>query len=62
MSTYEVTTERFGKLLYAANSIREARAWAKSAFGVGPRSVSAHRTYRHCERCNCAPCCCEAES
>lgn len=59
MSLYAVTTARFGVLLYSADNISAARAWASRAHGVRAKvAVRRHRTYRHCDRCDSRPCCC----
>lgn len=58
---YDVLTEKFGTLLYEGDSIKEARKWAKSALGVGPRSVSRHvEPSPPCAQCQCRPCLCKA--
>ena len=58
--TYLVHAEKFGVLRKAADSIAEARAWAKTALGVGPRAVSREIAYRICGACDSKPCACGA--
>lgn len=56
--TYLIQTEKYGTLRKADDTIADARRWAKSALGVGPRSVSREINYKRCGDCACAPCCC----
>ncbi len=51
MATYIVQTAEYGELRKAADSIKDARAWAKSALGVGPQLVCREVSYRRCEWC-----------
>lgn len=63
MSTYDVSTERFGVVQYEADNIAQARAWARAALGVrNPSCVTLQRPYRRCEDCECAPCACTVAS
>lgn len=63
MRVYAIATERFGVVLKQADTIDDARAWARTALGASPRAVSKH-TYaaalaaRRCTRCDSTPCCC----
>jgi len=57
MPIYDVVTS-FGVIQYEADNIKEARTWAKKAHKVGPSSVSRQVNYKHCEQCDCKPCCC----
>lgn len=57
MALYDVVTQ-FGTVTKEADSIKEARAWAKKAFKAGPRCVSLRREYAFCEKCSSSPCCC----
>lgn len=56
--TYLIQTLEYGTLRKEADCIRDARQWAKRAFGVGPQSVSREMHFRYCDRCACAPCNC----
>jgi hypothetical protein len=59
MPMYIVVTEKFGKLQYATDSIADARAWARKAFGVKRKQdVRRERIVKPCEKCDCAPCTC----
>lgn len=58
LRNYVVAT-RFGELVVERENIKLARAWAKSAHGVGPECVTPQREYVPCDRCDCAPCCCQ---
>ena len=51
MPTYLIQTTEYGELRKVEDSISAARKWAKSALGVGPRSVTREVTYRRCEWC-----------
>lgn len=56
---YVVKTERFGNVLVVRDSIEEARAWAKTALGAGPRCVSRYvEPGALCPSCDSRPCCC----
>lgn len=56
---YDVRTERFGTVTKAADSIDEARAWARKAFGGMTVTVAPHVEKRlRCEGCDSRPCCC----
>lgn len=55
---YDVDVEGFGVILKEANSIREARSWASSAFPKRNRTVTWHVEYRLCEKCDSKPCVC----
>jgi hypothetical protein len=58
---YAIRTARFGTILVERDSIEEARQWARDNFDAGSSDVSAHRTYRRCDDCNSAPCCCRKD-
>ncbi len=49
--TYLVETVSYGTLRKEADSIKDARKWAKTALGVGPQCVAREVTYRRCEWC-----------
>jgi len=61
MPIYDVQTKRFGTIQHEADNIKEARAWARKAHGVGPSSVTRQVEYKLCDRCDCKPCCCPKE-
>jgi hypothetical protein len=57
---YVVSTLNCGEILLQRNNIREARAWARKAFRLGPRSVRSYVQPRpRCESCDSALCVCE---
>lgn len=49
--TYLIQTVEYGELRKSADSISDARKWAKTALGLGPRDVTREVTYRRCEWC-----------
>lgn len=59
--TYIIQTAEYGELRKAADSIKEARAWAKRALGVGPRAVTRELTYRRCDWCGSSRSLCECD-
>ena len=54
-STYIVYHPEYGDIRKAADSIAEARQWARDAFGRGVR-CSVVRANSHGEKCICARC------
>jgi len=61
MATYLVQTAEYGELRKAADSIKDARTWAKRALGVGPRSVSRELSYRRCDWCGSSRSLCDCQ-
>jgi len=58
MPYYTVRTEQFGDITKTADTIKDARKWAKSAFPREPVRVSRQYARQFCDLCGCAPCCC----
>lgn len=60
---YDVKTERFGTVTKVADTIAEARRWARDAFRGLPVTVTPHVAKRStCQACDSRPCCCEGQS
>ncbi len=60
LSTYTVTTDRFGDVEIEAYDIADARRDAKQRFGSSPKCVRRTTRYRRCDDCDSAPCVCRA--
>ena len=58
MPLYIVNVEGFGDIDKRADTIQEARDWARTAFPKHPTQVTRRGNYRHCPNCASAPCCC----
>jgi hypothetical protein len=62
MHTYDVKSERFGTIQVRAESLEEARNWAREALDIKDSSaVTLHRDCVRCDRCDSAPCTCARE-
>lgn len=61
MPTYLVETPEYGTIRKTADNIADARRWAKSAFGLGPRAVTRELTYRRCEWCGSSKSLCDCD-
>lgn len=62
MPIYIVKTNEFGEVQLEWPDIATARKDAKRRFGVPSSDVRRAETYRRCESCDSAPCCCPSRS